>query len=421
MRPSQEMPRLAVLLSLPLLAAQLRCGAASPPEKVPWTQEDLLRFAPEVRVHPNDRYLPSAVEPYLDAVELVNARTGAVAAERLSPAQLGSLLGEPPDAYHLRVRPPEGDPNGWLNAVYRGEAPVVEEGEERIQSPMYAHVLADPDGAHFDFQYVFFYPFSGPQVFRIGLAEDSCFLGICVCSGTSKWTGYWPPFATHEGDFEHVTVRVTADFSEVVAVYMDAHGTEKGRWWRADDPTLQFAEGTHVAVYSALHTHASYPRPDEGITLEEAPPEALAAAGPFTCGPVTCGYFGAVHWLNFADATRDGGPVWRPWRGTPLVELRFGPGGTPANGQAWLGFPGRYGARWGPEVFDVGFPRLACNDLAGCPNLKDCAGEALVAAFDIGQWLGKIKDDTLNRAGPPLASASWFAHGDPPLPAAPSP
>jgi hypothetical protein len=59
----------------------------------------------------------------------------------------------------------------------------------------------------------------------------------------------------HEGDWEHVTVVVSADERELLGVYMAAHSHE-GQWLK---PGAFVQTGHAVHVYVALHTHASYP------------------------------------------------------------------------------------------------------------------------------------------------------------------
>jgi hypothetical protein len=63
-------------------------------------------------------------------------------------------------------------------------------------------------------------------------------------------------FASHEGDWEGVTVIADRRGERVLAVHFAAHTTV----WRYPAPVVQL-DGRRVRVYVARGTHASYPRP----------------------------------------------------------------------------------------------------------------------------------------------------------------
>jgi hypothetical protein len=131
-----------------------------------------------------------------------------------------------------------------------------------------------------DVQYWFFYPYNG----RMGT----------------------PPFhGEHEGDWEHVTVRVLGD-GQLAGVYCSAHYGE-GRWYASAPLTL--VDG-HPVVYSARHSHASYP-----------------FAGKIPRGPLP------------DDETADAGPEVRTWEQLDLVGVE----GRGVKGHEWLFFTGRWG------------------------------------------------------------------------------
>lgn len=78
----------------------------------------------------------------------------------------------------------------------------------------------------------------------------------------------------HEGDWEHVSLRLDRDrlyAAQTPAEYRDAiddvyfaqhqrHQHRERKYFRPDDPALSFSS-THVYVYPARGTHASYPHP----------------------------------------------------------------------------------------------------------------------------------------------------------------
>lgn len=95
--------------------------------------------------------------------------------------------------------------------------------------PCYVHIRKVAAHANWwDYQYMFYYPYNG----KIGGG------------------------GAHEGDWEMITVRVNMDTEKIVSIYMAVHSGE-GKWYQPNQ--CQFSNG-HVVVYSAKHSHASYPR-----------------------------------------------------------------------------------------------------------------------------------------------------------------
>ncbi len=113
--------------------------------------------------------------------------------------------------------------------------------------------------------------------------------------------------ANHEGDWEHMTLSISADY-KLVSVFYATHDNGK----RVDDlTTLEIVEGTHVVGYIADGSHATYPKVGTHAT--------------------------SVPTVN--DHTYAGGPVWRSW--TNYANL--GQIGKILGGQTWAA----YGGRWG--------------------------------------------------------------------------
>jgi hypothetical protein len=92
----------------------------------------------------------------------------------------------------------------------------------------YVHFRAAPTGGSWDIQYWFFYPYSG-NISHVG------------------------NFA-HEGDWEHITVRLAADLTTVTSVFFAAHD-EEGKWVT---PSNVEQSGTHPVCFSAKNGHACY-------------------------------------------------------------------------------------------------------------------------------------------------------------------
>src|SRR5690554_4850468 len=252
------------------------------------------KFAPQVRLHPEERYFPSSVAWYLERTQVhtparvsmgdlptlmatkrvdssVADRTRASIAEKVEDT-LEEKLGQSVFAKHfLKIRK---DRREHEHAARVGELKSAK---------TYVH-LREPggDARGLEIQYWFFYPYSGP-----------------VLAG--------PAGGAHEGDWEHITVRLDPSLQRVEKVFFAAHDRE-GTWVSAED--VQFVEDTHPVVYSARYGHASYP--SAGIQSRGMLP---------------------------ADRTADGGALWQTWENLKIIADHTGP----RTDIAWLSYAGRWG------------------------------------------------------------------------------
>lgn len=236
---------LAVGLLLPLQPEPM---AVTPPNLPrPTLHAVVQRFAPEVRLHPEERYFPSSVSWFLQRTSLRDA-----------PGIGASFLHIPDDANRQRVRAGDLD-----------------------TAKTYVHARTHGDD-ELDIQYWFFYPYNGPLI-----------------GG--------PAGGAHEGDWEHITVRLDASWRRIQKVFFAAHDAE-GRWHAPEN--IAFSHETHPVVYSARYGHASYP-----------------SAGLQSRGMLP------------ADRTADGGAIWQTWHAFKIIA---DPTGTRSD-LAWLDFAGRWG------------------------------------------------------------------------------
>ncbi len=116
------------------------------------------------------------------------------------------------------------------------------------------YVHAMPSSAYTtDLQYWFLYTYNGPGTARIKwLVADTT-----VHSGNPSLT----PLGEHEGDWEHVTIRISNLTRQVEKIYFSQHGD--GAWVDADDIEFQ---GKQPIVYSSKNGHASYPHVGSNYT-----------------------------------------------------------------------------------------------------------------------------------------------------------
>ncbi len=304
---------LAVLFWLFLAA----CGTPTSPANLPATapatgvdydrdgiydniEEELAqRFAPVVKLHPDDNYRPANIIWYLPRVRMcfnVNLRPddqllkqGEVNMMTLiaqsNRGQFSGLTTAPTDIF-LEQTDENGDDR--LDS-YRSQ---TRKGTDPSGWVCYTHVRPAPaehNQGMYDIQYIFFYPYNGDMAW--GEIESA-----------------------HEADYEHITVRVEGDLKTIRRIYYSAHDGE-GRWYAketspgAKDGYSLTAEGRPI-VYSALDSHASYPWTGEWNRIGK--PD---------------------------DFTGDKGPVWDCR--TNVINL--GEKLFPLHGMNWLQYSGRWG------------------------------------------------------------------------------
>lgn len=246
----------------------------------------LKQFAPEVRLHPREKYLPTSVEWYLERAELwlhrrwhrdeIILRRGQVDASALESRAQPSDDGAKADGRQLFLRIP--DHRDRLGLPVNGE----------IEAPCYVHLRAAADSSHeFEIQYWFFSAYNG---------------------------GDW--HRTHEADWEHITIRVTdGPAPELLRIFYSAHAQVEGGWVEPADGQ-DASHGFHVnaegkpIVYSARGSHASYP--SQGNQRR---------------------------WWKPDDFTGTGGAVWHTASHLAYVAI----GSEPLSGHEWLRYPGRWG------------------------------------------------------------------------------
>ena len=254
----------------------------------------LPRFAPEVRLHPDDPNRPSSIEWYLERTRLRRWRGLLRRDEVLLPVGCVTL-----EALRFYGNADRGGIDLYLDIPSGPHQQNTRHGFRptggRLNAPCYVNARSVPgDPEAFDIQFWFFYPFNGREARHI----------------------------THEADWEHVTVRVTnASEPTLIAAYFSAHGQINGGWASPDecteiDPVLRFTPAGNPIVYSALGSHASYPSAGSHKQM----------------------------WPKARDRTSDGGPIWNTADDILLVEINGQPPKGSKNQFDWLWFSGRWGA-----------------------------------------------------------------------------
>ncbi len=286
------------------------CGATSKDgDTLSDVLEDQLvwRFAPVVRLHPSDSYRPSSADWYMARTQMRFDHSGCSDDQILNKGQVTT--------YNIDLQAHQNK-NGWPGCGHNSSVQYSDmrtpnsrfflqipndsaELTTRLGAPStdwtcYAHARFAPGSTtQYDIQYWFFYPYNG---------------ALAVGQGG------------HEGDWEHITVRVQSDGTTLSQVYFSAHNNE-GQWYLPGQ--ISYTTDGRPVAYSAINSHASYP-----------------SAGTWSRGVLP------------ADHTADGGPAWDCRRGVWNVGER----GLPLNkGRYWLNYSGRWGeigeifsGPWGP-------------------------------------------------------------------------
>jgi len=230
----------------------------------------LRRHAPVVLLHATEEALPASTDWLLARADLEPApgpRPRVLAASVLGLVGWPKPVEDPQARLHLRDGSHSGSahPADWT---------------------VYGHAFPAADGGIL-LQYWFFYAFNDAY----GLFD-------------------------HEGDWEHVTVKLGPSLSPEGAWYARHLDSHPGRWfaWGA-----LAREGDHPVVLSGRGTHASYATVDEVPAFER------------TCGTT---------WPSAADA--DGCTVWRTWAPETGGVVNVGERDKPR--VPFIGWPGRWGS-----------------------------------------------------------------------------
>lgn len=282
--------------------------------------ELISRFAPVVRLHPDESHLPASVDWMLPQFLL---------------------------AFYTRDRPPNGGPTdrilnkgevtaaSLLNFCRTKEGATQCSGLEPSNNP---DVVTDITSIRTDFFLTFpDDPFSG----NANPADWACYAHVMRAPAHHPYMYdiqyYFPytfsgglgspiPYGEHEGDWEHISIRVNSDGQTIHSVYFAAHDDE-GRWYYQTAGAVQgynLISGRPL-VYSAKSSHASYPW--AGVWDRD---------------------WNNVDFILPDDHTADGGAVWDCRNNViNLGEKRF-----PRHGFSWLQFSGQ----WGDCDYDVEDP-----------------------------------------------------------------
>jgi hypothetical protein len=302
-----------------------------------------------------------AVEEFLSQNSMLDS-SGKVLKSGLTPADLATYSSATNYlSFTNNTFPSAGDDFESGDPIVAGST----SGWGQSNAPIYVKTI--DYGSYIDLKYYMFYGINGFQTFQAG---------IIVNFKTQPYLFDWANFALHEGDWEHVTVRISEDTRRLLGVYYSQHG--KAAW--VANPAL---DGTHPVVYSAWDSHANFPAADiyiDDIILNSPgiiPLSWLKVANitTNTAGGTTIAY-------GKPNPYYANGISWQPWQNTSqLIPLD---GNTEA--AQWLAFSGNWGPTWTTPVQQT-------------PALPSGAGTELYNLATAGNTLGLL-GSYVNESGP---------------------
>ncbi|MEM8860029.1 MAG: Vps62-related protein, partial [Chloroflexota bacterium] len=302
----------------------------------------LKEFAPLVYLHSDEHHFPSSVSWYLERTALkVKGKTkGAIAWQKKYGRQGDVKLNEETldfiktynigdeEELRLEILKKFGGSHG---SAIRGDLSTAE---------CYAYINRTK-ASYNELSYWFFYPFNG-NIATVG------------------------KFGLHQGDWEHITIRADKSNSKILEVLFAAHGKEEWKWYPSNHKHLTFADRAkkHLIVYSAKHSHASYP----------------------TIGKHLRGHKFGLKGAFSPDRTNKG-KKWETWK--KLVNVGYDRDLStyrPSNNAFWMQYPGLWGKLGSDNIFLV-------SDITGqrkyVPGPK---GPAYHSRWASGELLGEYYD-----------------------------
>jgi hypothetical protein len=232
---------------------------------LPDDDELLKRWAPQLYLHPEEKYFPCSVDWYLQRVSLLDGAGREIYKPVIDPP-------ERPDSSVLADEYP-GQRREWTLRILQ---PRSRAGDLQTASCYgYARDVTDPQSGRLlakDLNFWFFYAFNG-NIFNRGRLTTYLNVGTVLAGGSilvlpeapylplalaaallkaRDWVASWDGVDMHQGDWETVTVRVDPSGEIIQKIYFAAHG--QGSWETEFDRT----QDGRPKVYVAKESHASY-------------------------------------------------------------------------------------------------------------------------------------------------------------------
>lgn len=302
-------------------------------------------YAPLVYLHPEDLHRPMDIMNFLKKASLYeknNKVSGTDMYVNLGPIYDASgttrliNISDPQysnEDYMLGIQDYHGSGDDlrygrdWKNDITYSGDPLV---ADKCTAPVYVNTRINAVNNTVDIVYAFFFEWNGIQTFR------GKFLSTFGANG-KKRDFEASEMARHEGDFEHITVRINSNSGDVISVIRGGHGRSHEIKNLTGD--IDFVAGSNLKrpiIYCALNSHATYTKIGTHRAYKDKEKEAHiigygaeypmpwpevgscglfagmigAAGGPisaglgFFAGLVGAAFSPSVHWLYTVDIAR---------------------------------------------------------------------------------------------------------------------
>lgn len=185
--------------------------------------EAIQKYAPILHIHPNENYKPTSVEYFVQNADVLDKATGQKHQAQIADLPQGK---ENKDKFQLVLN---------NNAAKSGDFSLAKS---------YVHAKKT-SVLYTDIQFWFFYAYNGHGTFRLKT----------LAFGQTLWSSNASaePIGEHEGDWEHVTIRINNFTHRPESMYLSQH--DGGAWTPWSELSLT---GTQPNVYSSINGHASY-------------------------------------------------------------------------------------------------------------------------------------------------------------------
>lgn len=305
--------------------------AAVLPDLLAWFDGLIEQYGPVVYLHPNEPYEMSSVEWFLDLAELYYELDGFVQIydTKVSKESLPQVMDE------LREL---GVTKTWFGTP----DPVNSPADDRFKSPgnqdsakAYIHANRVKHLGYTDLQFWLWYPYNGPGSFNPAIELRALFIPWSFEDGDDESdAGNTLPLGEHTSDWENVVLRFDNDSGELLKVFMSAHGHYSP--YEPDNGDIDFENGQHVVVYSALNGHALFPKQGDNPNEELSVDKGLGLV--FTMSAVG-------RTLNW---TRSGGKSLQAHQDFEIVAVddRYLDSNRDPVQDSWA----KYTGKWGPDV-----------------------------------------------------------------------
>ncbi len=283
--------------------------APSAPKSTDLLRQEAIarRFAPLVKLAPDDISSPASIDWYLPFCELKQGSSTIVPRGQVTSAIIARYDNKD---YYLKpdLNKTKSGP-GFVNGYSQAECYV-----NFVQKPYVTYRQNDgktvvlQDGG-LVLQYILFYPYQG------SLAPGGT-LSVLESAFEALDAGI------HESDWEHIDVHLKKVGSgnspqdyQLDKIFVARHQQVKGdvvsaaQMPKVNDQMQSSSAGTHPVIYTAKNSHASYYKPQNSLNDD-------------------------------FDRTYEGGPLWKTWEQVRVI----GSLENPYPGMEWIQFGGRWGA-----------------------------------------------------------------------------